>query len=285
MRNIRLTIEYDGSTFCGWQTQNSHSLDFARDSLRSQATKSLPRLRSGLPSVAGHQKKAIQDTIERALQKILQEKIKLIASGRTDSGVHAVAQVANFKTHCRISLEKLHKAVNALLPDEISVIKVEEASPDFHSRFSAKSKIYRYTILNRPYRSSLLKNKVYFCPHPLDFKLMQKEAKVLLGRHDFSAFCASNSNVKDTIRTVKTIKIETLPYPDASQKDKPLIVIEIEADGFLYNMVRNILGTLIDIGRGRFKKGSLKRILATGDRKLAGPTAPACGLYLVKVKY
>jgi len=254
MPNIKLEIEYDGSNYRGWQVQNSP--------------------RSTVP--ISPQRKTIQETIEKALQKILQEKIKLIASGRTDAGVHAQAQVANLKTTKRIPLEKLQQALNALLPDDIAITKVLEVSPDFHARFAAKSKIYRYTILNRPYRSARLKDRAYFYPYPLNIKLMQKEAGCLLGRHDFTSFQASGSSCKQAIRRIKKIKVG---------RHRDLINIDIEADGFLYNMVRNIVGTLIEIGRGRFLKGSLKRILSLKNRKFAGPTAPPEGLCLVRVKY
>jgi tRNA pseudouridine38-40 synthase len=246
MRNIKLEIEYDGSNYQGWQVQKSH------------------------------QSKTIQETLEKTLRKILQEKIRLIASGRTDSGVHAKGQVANFKTTKRIPLEKLQKALNALLPDDIAISEVKEVSPDFHARFAVKSKTYRYTILNRRWRSALLKDEAYFYPFPLDIKLMRKEAKCLLGRHDFTSFQASGSSCKQAIRTIKKIEV-------CRQKD--LIHIDIEADGFLYNMVRNIVGTLIKIGSAEFPKNSLKKILLLKNRKFAGPTAPPEGLCLVRVKY
>ena len=257
MRNIRLQIEYDGSRYLGWQKQ-------AR-------------------------RPTIQEVIEKALGKILQEKVFLIGSGRTDSGVHALAQTANFKTNSNISTNKLLRALNGVLPDDIVITGAKEVSSDFHSRYSAKSKTYRYSILNRQYPSALLRGKVYFCSYRLDFKLMQKEAKVLLGKHDFSSFCASASNAKDAIRVIKRISVKKLPLhlaPYTFDLNRFfLIVINIEADGFLYNMVRNIAGTLIDIGRGRLPAGSMKKILSSRNRKLAGPTAPACGLCLVKVKY
>jgi tRNA pseudouridine38-40 synthase len=247
MHNIKLIIEYDGTNYCGWQVQRRN-----------------------------HKKASIQDTLEKTLSKILQQKIRLIGSGRTDAGVHAKAQVANFKTNTPIELIKLQKSLNGLLPDDIKVLKTEEASLNFHSRFDAKSKIYRYTILNRPYPSVFLKNSTYFYPYHLNVKLMQKEAKGLLGRHDFKSFQASDKTERDSVRIIKKISIT---------KDKDLIHINIEADGFLYNMVRNIAGTLIEIGRGKFPEGSLKRIVALRDRRVAGPTLPACGLCLVKVKY
>lgn len=254
MPNIRLEIEYDGTAYAGWQVQNSPQ-----------------------SVVRSPQRKTIQETIEKTLRKILQEKVRLIASGRTDAGVHAQAQVANFHTVSGIPAQKLRKALNALLPEDISISKAEEVHPDFHSRFSAKSKVYCYSILNRAYPSALLRDRAYFYAHPLDLELMRRETKVLMGRHDFSAFCAGASCAKAKVRTIKKISLK--------KKSGGLIELEIEADGFLYNMVRNIAGTLIEIGRGRFKKGALDKILRSRDRKTAGPTAPPEGLYLVKVKY
>jgi len=244
MRNIKLHIEYDGTNYSGWQVQKKL--------------------------------KTIQSTIESALRKILQEKIRLIVSGRTDTGVHAQDQVANFSTQSKISLLKLRSALNSNLPFDITITKAEEARRDFHSRFSANSKLYRYTILNRPYRSSFLRNTVYFCPYPLDLKAMQKESLVLLGRHDFCAFRASGSSNQNPVRTIKKLKIN---------RKRDYIYIEIEADGFLYNMARSIVGTLIEVGRGRFPGGTLKKILLSKNRRLTGPTAPARGLCLVKVNY
>lgn len=247
MRNIKLIIEYDGTDYAGWQLQRKRP-----------------------------ETKTLQETLEKTLQKILQERVGLVASGRTDAGVHAQAQTVNFKTRSEIPLPKLERALNGLLPKDIAVISAREAALDFHSRFKAKSKLYRYTILNRPQRSAFLRNTVYFYPYPLDVRLMQREAKVLLGRHDFSAFKASDKKERGSIRTIKRLKV---------WRDQDLIHIDVEADGFLYNMVRNIAGTLIDIGRQRLKSGQLKRILSARDRRLAGPTAPANGLSLIKVNY
>lgn len=245
MRNITLILEYDGTNYAGWQVQKIRST-------------------------------TIQETIEKALQKILQEKVKVIASGRTDAGVHAEEQVANFNTNSRISLKKLHEGLNALLPRDIAVIGLKQVKPGFHSRFHAKSKVYRYTILNRLHRSALLRSRAYFCRYPLNIKLMQKEAKCLLGKHNFKAFQATAKKEKNPIKTITKLRI---------LKDKELIYITIEAGSFLYNMVRNIVGTLIEIGRGRYPEGSMKKILSSRDRRFAGPTAPACGLCLMKVKY
>ncbi|MBU1727460.1 MAG: tRNA pseudouridine(38-40) synthase TruA [Candidatus Omnitrophica bacterium] len=243
-RNIRLEIEYDGTNYCGWQVQDSG--------------------------------KSIQATIEKALKKILREKVSLIVSGRTDAGVHAEAQVANFKTGSSIPLNKLQLALNTFLPKDIVVSKVKEVPVDFHSRFSAKSKIYRYMVLNRSYSSAFLRNRSHLFSFPLNLRLMRQEAKCLLGRHNFKAFQAADKTERNPFKTIKRIRID---------KDGDLIEFQLEADGFLYNMARNIVGTLLEIGRGRFTKGDLIRILRSKDRGLAGPTAPARGLCLVKVKY
>ena len=170
----------------------------------------------------------------------------------------------------------MQKALNGLLPDDISITRIEEVPLDFHSRFAAQSKVYRYTILNRSWPSVFLRNTSYFYSHPLDIKLMQKESRVILGRHNFKSFQTQGNIERDALRAIKEIKIT---------KDKDLIRIDIEADGFLYNMARSIVGTLIEIGRGKFPGGSLKKILRARDRKLAGPTARACGLCLLQVKY
>ena len=247
MRNLKLKIEYDGANYCGWQVQN-----------------------------IGSNKKSIQETIEKTLRNILRADVKLIVAGRTDAGVHAQAQVANFNTRSQITLARLQKALNGNLPSDITIPSIEEKKLDFHSRFHAKSKVYIYTILNRSYPSALLRNKVYFCSYPLDIKLMCKEAKCLIGKHDFKCFCASGSSAKNTIRTIKRFCIK---------ENGSLIAIEIEANGFLYNMVRSIVGTLVEIGRGRFKQGHLKKMLLSNNRKLVGMTVPACGLCLMKVKY
>lgn len=245
MRNIKLEIEYDGTNYCGWQVQTHQK-----------------------------HKPSIQDTIEKVLRKILQEKINLIGSGRTDAGVHAKAQVANFKTSSGINLNKLRRALNGLMPDEIAVSKIEEVPLDFHSRFDAKSKVYRYTILNRGFPSAMLRNTAYFYHYPLNVVLMQKQARPLLGRHNFKSFQASDNKERDATRTIKRIKIT---------QERDLIYIDIEADGFLRNMVRNIVGTLIEIGRGN--PIDMKKLISLKDRRKAGPTAPAKGLCLMKLNY
>ena len=248
MCNFKLEIEYDGSAYCGWQIQGR----------------------------ANGSKKSIQEVLEKKLRKILQEEIHTIVAGRTDAGVHALAQVANFKTHSSIPCSRLLGGLNALLPEDISISKVEEADEDFNARFDAKSKVYRYTILNRSYPSALLNSKVYFCPYSLNLSVMRREAELLVGRHNFKSFQASDYYERNPVKTIKGLKIS---------KKGGLIYIDFEADSFLYNMVRNIVGTLIEIGRGRFKEGSMRKILLAKDRKVAGKTVGARGLCLLKVKY
>lgn len=263
MANIKLIIEYDGTNYSGWQVQN------------------------------GSQKRTIQEIIEKALQEILQEKVKVTASGRTDAGVHALSQAANFKTRSRLSPVKIKEALNALLPEDIAIKRVSRADEDFNSCRSAKSKLYRYLILNSRLKSAFLCRYSWRVLHPLNLKLMQSEARVLRGRQDFKAFCASGSSAKTTTRTIKKISVKAIRPPQSfgGRPPKqvggryPLIVIDIEADGFLYNMARNIAGTLVEIGRGRFKKGDLEKILLSRDRRQAGPKAPSRGLFLAKVRY
>jgi tRNA pseudouridine38-40 synthase len=243
MRNIKLIIEYDGTNYYGWQVQSNH--------------------------------RTIQATIQDSLNDILKEDIKLYGSGRTDSGVHAKGQVANFKTEADITAENLKKALNTKLDNDIVIKKAEEVNEDFHARFSAKSKLYRYQI-SQGQLSCFDRLYYSFIPYKLDIKLMKKEAKTLCGKHDFRSFQGSRRKAKDTVRTIKDINI--------TEKGKYLY-IDIEADGFLYNMVRIIVGTLIEIARGKYPKGSIKRILKAKNRKEAGPTAKSKGLFLVKVKY
>ncbi|WP_343345639.1 tRNA pseudouridine(38-40) synthase TruA [Terrisporobacter petrolearius] len=243
MRNLKLTIQYDGTKYCGWQKQ---------------------------PNSSG-----IQGTIEYAIYEITKEKVNIIGSGRTDAGVHALGQVANFKTNSNIPAARIPDALNAKLPKDISIIDCQEVSDDFHSRYSATGKIYRYLIYNKPYRSPLYKGISYHVRYDLDIEKMRVEAQLLLGTHEFKGFMSSGSSVKDTVRTIHNISIE---------ESGDLIVLEVEGNGFLYNMVRIIVGTLVDIGRGRIDK-PLEEIIASQDRGEAGHTAPAHGLFLKKVHY
>ncbi len=251
MRNIKLTIEYDGTHFNGWQVQDKG-------------------------------KRTVQGEIEKACAKVFHKRIRLIGSGRTDSGVHALGQVANFRVDTKLAPFEILRAVNASLPEDITIVKVEEAQEKFHAQHSAKSKVYRYTILNRPARSALERNFCYHYPYQLNVSMMRQEARALTGRRDFKSFQASGSmrfdkdKKKNTVRYLKKLMI---------RRRGDLIYIDFEADGFLYKMVRNIMGTLLHIGRGRLPKGSIKRILAKKNRAFAGQTAKAKGLCLLKVNY
>ena len=251
LRNISLTIEYDGTNYFGWQTQR------------------LPA-----SSCIRLKKKTIQETIEKSLRIILREKVSLTASGRTDAGVHAEAQVANFRTNSVLPLNKIQLSLNSLLPENIAVIGIKEMPLDFHARFNAQAKLYRYTIVNRKHRSVFLNKYAWHCYFPLDIALMKREARCLVGRHDFMSFKSSGGDADSTVRTIQQLKVE---------KKNDFILVSARSDGFLYNMVRNIVGTLVDIGRGRLK--GMKRILQKKDRRAAGMTAPAKGLCLVKVYY
>jgi len=248
LKNICLEIEYDGTNYQGWQAQK----------------------------IKGIEPATIQGFIEKVLAKIFQQKIKLIGSGRTDSGVHACGQIANFKTSSNISLQKLKTALNCLLPEDIKIKELKQTSLDFNARYAAKSKIYRYTILNQLRNFVFTRNYVWHIPQPLDLKLIKSEAKELVGEHNFKAFQAADKILKPAVRFLQRIEI--------SAQDN-FLFIDFEANGFLYHMVRNIVGTLVEVGRGKLAKGSLKTILQSLDRTKAGPTAPAKGLCLLKVKY
>lgn len=243
MRNIKLTIQYNGENYCGWQKQN--------DSL------------------------GIQGTIEQAIKEITKEDIKINGSGRTDAGVHALGQVANFNTDCKIPVDKIPNALNSKLPEDIAIINAEEKELGFHSRHCAKRKRYRYMIYNSPYRSPIYDKISYFVKYDLDFEKMKEEAQSWIGTHDFKGFMSSGSSVVNTVRTIYDIEIS---------KQENLITIEVEGNGFLYNMVRILVGTLVDIGRGRIDTDMLS-IIRSKTRSMAGHTAPAHGLFLKKVDY
>lgn len=243
MRNIKITIQYNGKNYCGWQKQNNSP--------------------------------GIQGTIEKAIFDITREEVKITGSGRTDAGVHALGQVANFKTNSQIPVDRIPNALNAKLPKDISIVKAEEVDEDFHSRYSAKKKTYRYQIYNSLYRSPIYADISYPVKYDLDIDKMKKEAKSLIGTYDFKGFMSSGSSVIDTVRTIYNIEVS---------KSEDLIIIEIEGNGFLYNMVRIIAGTLVDIGRGRITE-KMSTIIESKSRSMAGHTAPAHGLFLKKVDY
>ncbi|MFH1798947.1 MAG: tRNA pseudouridine(38-40) synthase TruA [Candidatus Omnitrophota bacterium] len=244
MRNIKLTIAYDGTNYKGWQAQ-----------------------KNGL---------AVQEVIEGALTKICQKRCRVYGASRTDAGVHARGQSANFKTLSTIPLAKIPKAFNSFLPRDVAIIRAEEVTPDFHAQFNAKAKHYRYYIFNSIQRDPFKEKYSWNMPYKLNTPLMKKEAKALLGKHDFKSFQAKDKRQRTSVREIFNITIK---------KRESFLIIDIEGDGFLYNMARNIVGTLVEIGRGYFPPGSMKRVLINKDRALAGPTAPAKGLFLMEVKY
>lgn len=253
MRNIKLTLEYDGSRFFGFQRQK--------------------------------RKPTIQAALEEALTKLLNRPTKIAAAaGRTDSGVHAEAQAVNFKTDSNLPLEKIQRGLNALLPKEIAVKMAEEARPDFHARYGARWKTYEYRVHHSKIRSPLLNGRVYQYPHPLDLKRMRRSARELVGRHDFKAFQATGSSAKTSVRSVR--RLEILRKGD-------LIRFVIEADGFLYHMVRNIVGALLEVGQGRLSVKDFSRVVKVRTRTPISPrgemglgfTVPAHGLTLTSVTY
>jgi tRNA pseudouridine38-40 synthase len=247
MRNFKVTFEYDGAEFCGWQTQ-------------------------------GQGERTVQGALEAVLLKVFKGPIKVTASGRTDSGVHAQGQVISFKADTRMKPLEIQRAMNSLLPKDIAVHEVRQVKDGFHAQYSVKNKTYRYTVLNRKYRSVFLRDRVYYYPFPLNVSNMRKAAKHLTGRHDFKSFQAYDPlrAERQTMRTIKKMVIK---------KEGDLIHIDVTADGFLYKMVRNIVGTLLAIGSGQLLVNEMPKILKAKNRKAARDTAPAEGLCLMVVKY
>ena len=244
MRNIKLTIEYDGKDFNGWQKQPT--------------------------------KLNIQGTIEQAIKQITGEEVQLNASGRTDAGVHALGQVANFKTNSQIPIEKFAIAINSRLKRSIVIKKAEEVDERFHSRLNCKKKTYRYIINNSPEGTAIYRNLETHIPQKLDVEKMQEAVKYFEGEHDFKAFKASGTSSKSSVRTI---------YKAEVYKEGDKIFIELTGNGFLYNMVRIIAGTLVDVGIGKIKTDEIPEIIKMQKRENAGKTLPPNGLYLLKVMY
>ena len=248
MRFLRLLLAYDGTHYVGWQVQSN-----------------------GL---------SIQEVLETAWQSVTGEKLRITASGRTDSGVHALEQVCSLCTSSQISTRKLVLALNANLPRDIRVLEAREAPLNFHAIRDALSKTYRYQIQTGDIQDIFQSRYCWFVPRTLDTAAMQQAGRYLTGTHDFSSFEASGAARLDSVRTVTELTIQ--PRMD---RRFPFVDISITADGFLYNMVRNIVGTLIVVGRGRQPPEWVRQVLQARDRSLAGETAPAHGLSLVRVRY
>ena len=244
MRNIRLLIEYDGAAYHGWQIQKNGS--------------------------------SVQETLAKAITAITGEHVVPDGAGRTDAGVHALGQVAAFRTDARIPAERFADALNAVLPRNIAVVRSEEAEWEFHPRKNAICKHYRYQILNRSHRAALLDGRAWHVPGHLDLEAMRKASGLILGTHDFRAFCASGHSVKTYTRTMTRAEWTI---------DGDLLRFDIEGSGFLYNMVRILVGTLVEVGRGKRTPEGFREVLEAGDRRKAGITAPAGGLCMMEVRY
>jgi len=245
MRNFKVIVEYDGTAYCGWQRQ-----------------------KNGI---------SIQQLLEEAIKLITGQKVAVIGSGRTDAGVHALNQTGSFKCSTKLPVNKIFMGMNSILPRDIVVRELEEVADDFNALRDVKSKIYVYKICNQRLRPALGRDYCWHIRFPLDLAPMKKASQFLIGTHDYSCFCATGTDVKDRVRTIMDIEIK--------QCDEGLIEIKVEARGFLKYMVRNIVGTLVDVGRGKRKPEDMKLIIKSKDRTIAGVTAPAGGLFLKEVKY
>ena len=258
-RNLRLVVSYDGTDFHGWQRQ---------------------------PDAA-----TVEECLESAIELVLGEKVQVYGSGRTDAGVHALNQVANFKTACSIPCENLLKALNNSLQQTVRIKDVSEVRLGFHARRDARWKTYRYRILRSPLASPFINRFVWHYPFPLNIGRMARAAKLFEGKHDFTSFAAADASVAQALVPVLQDKAEaTLVRTILSSRilhraRTCMLIYEVTGSGFLHHMVRNIVGTLVEVGRGKLEPRDVARILAARDRTLAGPTAPAQGLCLTRVEY
>ncbi|MGG1572154.1 tRNA pseudouridine(38-40) synthase TruA [Fictibacillus sp. NRS-1165] len=245
MQRWKATVSYDGTLFAGYQVQ--------------------PEGRT------------VQSEIERSLAKMHKGgELRISASGRTDAGVHAIGQVFHFDSSLAIAPDRWEKALNALLPGDIRITEVEAAAPDFHARFSAKKKEYHYRLLTCPQPDVFRRNYAYHFPYSLDHGALEDGMRMFLGTHDFTSFSSARSAVEDKIRTIYSFQMET-------SNDE--ILFKVSGSGFLYNMVRIMIGTLLDVGQGRIKPQEIGEMLKKKDRSAAGKTAPPHGLYFYQVTY
>lgn len=244
MRNIKITISYDGTSYHGFQVQKNDI--------------------------------TIQETLQNALFKITGERINVIGCGRTDAGVHAICYTASFRTQSSMPPDKYVYALNAMLPPDIVCLSSSEADIDFHAKNSAKKKHYTYKILNSELADPFLRNYAWHFKYPLDAEKMQRAAKAFVGEHDFEGFSSSGRSVKTTVRTIYSLDVT---------KSGNIITIDVIGNGFLYNMVRIIAGTLTAVGTGRIPYEDIPDIISSCDRTRAGITAPPQGLYLTEVIY
>ena len=244
MRRIKLTVAYDGTDYCGWQIQPN-----------------------GI---------TVEEVLNKALSDLTKETVKVIGASRTDAGVHARGNVAVFDTKSPIPPERIAYAVNALLPDDIVVVRSEEVGCDWHPRYQNSIKTYEYTIVNREMPDPLRRRDSWFVSFPLDIDDMKKAARYFIGEHDFKTFCSVHTGVKTTVRRIDSLDVE---------KKGERIKIRISGNGFLYNMVRIIAGTLVEVGRGAFAPSEVKEMLEQKERGRAGATAPPQGLVLLGIVY
>ncbi|MBL8862694.1 MAG: tRNA pseudouridine(38-40) synthase TruA [Planctomycetes bacterium] len=244
MRNVRVLVAYDGARFFGWQRQDGFD--------------------------------SVQQALEEALLAATGARATVHGAGRTDTGVHALGQVAHFHVETRLDDDRLRHALNAHLPPGVVVREAETCADDFHARFSARSKRYAYQFVTTRFRPAAGAQYAHWTSWPLDVPRMRRAARALLGTHDFAAFGNAGSPRTSTVRTVQHLRF-------VARRERLCFVIQ--GDGFLYNMVRTIAGTLLDVGRGKLGEDAPARALASRERDDAGPTAPACGLHLVSVQY
>lgn len=244
MRRIQLIIEYDGTNYAGWQRQENAM--------------------------------AVQQMVEEKLRRLTKENIVIHGASRTDAGVHAMGQSAHFDTGCSIPADKFSYALNTMLPHDVRIRLSRQVPETFHARFSTKGKRYRYLFHAHPHASAIHRLTRAHVIYPLDIDLMQREAQALVGTHDFAAYAASGSVVKDTVRTI---------YRADVSRDGDEVKLIVEGNGFLYNMVRIIAGTLVGVGSGKLEPGAFAKAIETGDRLDLGVTAPAHGLTLMEVFY
>lgn len=245
MRTIKLTIQYDGTEYYGWQMQASHS--------------------------------TVQQVLQEALAIVCNHPVVLHGSGRTDTGVHALGQVAHFKTHSRIDMPQLQKGLNCLLPPDVVIAGAVEAPPEFHARFDATLRTYWYIIMNTSAPSPFYRRYAWHIRKPLDLDAMRASAGELVGMHDFSSFQAREREDVCTVREVRRVRLKRV--------GPALLLFEIQATSFLRHMVRGIVGTLVDAGLGKLNAADMQDILKAHDRSRAGVTAPARGLFLKEVRY
>ncbi|MGE5405398.1 MAG: tRNA pseudouridine(38-40) synthase TruA [Candidatus Saccharibacteria bacterium] len=241
---IKLTIEYDGTDFNGFQRQ--------------------PELRT------------VDQALEKAIIKVTGEPTRVTGAGRTDAGVHALGQVVAFDTESSVPPERFALALNSYLPEDLQVIKSEEAADDFHPRRSAVNKTYRYRVYREREAYTFWRRYAHLYAGDLNIEDMQAAAAMVVGEHDFRSFMASGSTVEDTVRTIFDFTVV---------EEKPWLTFEVTGNGFLYNMVRNLVGTLLEVGRGAMTVSQFREVVESRNRTLAGPTAPANGLFLVEVRY